>query len=70
MTTLFVSASNAQVDQTNRFEAQQEARLALDSLRREIHCANAVSGIAARRRLASITITLGSVLPDVRGRPA
>ena len=30
MTTLFVSASNAQVDQTNRVEAQQEARLALD----------------------------------------
>jgi type II secretory pathway pseudopilin PulG len=37
---LFVSASNAQVDMTRRFEAQQEARLALDKLRREIHCAS------------------------------
>ena len=31
MTTLFTSASNSQVDQTNRVEAQRNARLALDS---------------------------------------
>ncbi len=40
MATLFVSASNSQVDQTNRVEAQRDARLALDSLRREIRCAS------------------------------
>jgi Tfp pilus assembly protein PilW len=40
LTQLFVSASTAQVDMTRRFEAQQEMRLALDKLRREIHCAS------------------------------
>jgi prepilin-type N-terminal cleavage/methylation domain-containing protein len=40
LTQLFVSASTAQVDMTRRFEAQQNARLTLDKLRREIHCAS------------------------------
>jgi prepilin-type N-terminal cleavage/methylation domain-containing protein len=40
LTQLFVSASTAQVDMTRRFEAQQEMRVALDKLRREIHCAS------------------------------
>jgi prepilin-type N-terminal cleavage/methylation domain-containing protein len=44
LTQLFVSASTAQVDMTRRFEAQQDMRLALDKLRREIHCASAVTG--------------------------
>jgi prepilin-type N-terminal cleavage/methylation domain-containing protein len=43
MTTLFVSATTSQADQSNRVEAQQNGRLALDRLRREIHCASAVS---------------------------
>ena len=43
LTQLFVSASTAQVDMTRRFEAQQDMRLALDKLRREIHCANDVA---------------------------
>jgi type II secretory pathway pseudopilin PulG len=58
LTQLFVSASTAQVDMTNRFEAQQDMRLALDKLRREIHCANAVS-----RTPSSINISLGSYCP-------
>jgi type II secretory pathway pseudopilin PulG len=40
---LFVSASNSQVDQTNRVRAQIDGRVALDKLRREIHCASSVS---------------------------
>jgi prepilin-type N-terminal cleavage/methylation domain-containing protein len=40
---LFVSASKTQVDISGRFEAQQEGRLALDTLRREVHCASGVS---------------------------
>ena len=43
LTQLFVSATRTEVDQDKRFQAQQEARLALDSLRREIHCASAVT---------------------------
>ena len=47
LTQLFVSASTAQVDMTRRFEAQQNMRLALDKLRREIHCASAVHRCSA-----------------------
>ena len=57
---LFVSASHAQVDMNNRFQAQQNARLALDGLRREIHCASAVTGTPPT---TSITITLGAYCP-------
>jgi prepilin-type N-terminal cleavage/methylation domain-containing protein len=57
---LFVSASRAQADMNNRFQAQQTARLALDKLRREIHCAKAVSGTVPG---SSITITLGGYCP-------
>ena len=43
LTQLFVSASTAEVDMSKRVQAQQDARLALDKLRREIHCAKEVS---------------------------
>ena len=46
-----------------RFEAQQEGRIALDTLRREIHCASAISSTQTGAGLAepaSIKITLGS----------
>jgi prepilin-type N-terminal cleavage/methylation domain-containing protein len=39
LTAVFVSALHTEVDQNKRFEAQQNARLALVKLRREIHCA-------------------------------
>jgi prepilin-type N-terminal cleavage/methylation domain-containing protein len=61
LTQLFVSASTAQVDMTRRFEAQQEMRLALDKLRREIHCANNVAGAPPT---SSIVISLGSYCPS------
>jgi prepilin-type N-terminal cleavage/methylation domain-containing protein len=57
---LFSSASNAQNDMSNRFQAQQDARVALDKLRRELHCAKSVSGTVPGR---SITVTLGSYCP-------
>ena len=41
--TLLVQGSNAELDMNNRFQAQQDARLALDKLRRETHCASAVT---------------------------
>jgi prepilin-type N-terminal cleavage/methylation domain-containing protein len=58
---LFVSASHAQLDMNNRFQAQQNARLALDGLRREIHCA---SGVVGTPTTTSITITLGTYCPS------
>ena len=43
LTTVFVAATRAEVDATERFSAQQEARLALDHLRREAHCARFIA---------------------------
>jgi prepilin-type N-terminal cleavage/methylation domain-containing protein len=66
---LFMSAVNSQSDQTNRTQAQQEARLGLDKLRREIRCASTLttpSGYPA----SAITITLGSYCPTAGGAAA
>jgi type II secretory pathway pseudopilin PulG len=59
---LFVSASSAQVDMTRRFEAQQNMRLALDKLRREIHCAKVVTW-SGGLPTSEIKITLGAYCP-------
>jgi prepilin-type N-terminal cleavage/methylation domain-containing protein len=40
---VFVSSLRTEVDQNRRFEAQQNARLAVVKLRREIHCAKQVT---------------------------
>jgi prepilin-type N-terminal cleavage/methylation domain-containing protein len=37
---LFVAATNSEVQSNRRFQAQQNARLALDKLRREVHCSS------------------------------
>jgi prepilin-type N-terminal cleavage/methylation domain-containing protein len=57
LTTLFVQASNAEVDMNNRFQAQQDARLALDTMRREVHCASLATPTGSS---SSVTITLPS----------
>jgi prepilin-type N-terminal cleavage/methylation domain-containing protein len=41
LTTVFISGSSAQVRLNERFQAQQNSRLALDRLRVDIHCASA-----------------------------
>lgn len=56
---LFVQGTNAEVDMNNRFQAQQEARLALTKLRREAHCASAVSTYSQ----TSVTLTMASYCP-------
>jgi type II secretory pathway pseudopilin PulG len=56
LTTVFVTATNADTDMNNRFRAQQTARLALDKLRREVHCASAAT--PAGSATSSITLTL------------
>jgi prepilin-type N-terminal cleavage/methylation domain-containing protein len=57
---LFLASQSAALDMTNRVAAQQDGRLALDKLRREIHCASAVSGSPPA---PAITITLPSYCP-------
>jgi prepilin-type N-terminal cleavage/methylation domain-containing protein len=43
LVSLFTSGAKAELDLNRRFEAQQNARLALDRLRREAHCATSVT---------------------------
>lgn len=49
LTAVFVSASKAEIDMNKRFQAQQEARLALERLRREGHCAKAAPTVTVSR---------------------
>lgn len=57
LTTLFVQASNAELDMNGRFQAQQTARIALDKMRREVHCASVATPTG---QSSSVTITLPS----------
>ena len=64
LTALFISATTAEVDMRERFEAQQEARLAVDALRREVHCASAISQTGPS---PTVTLTLASGCPSGSG---
>jgi len=64
ITTLFVQASNAEFDMNRRFQAQQSARVAIDKMRREIHCSN---GITPTGVSSSITVTLPAYCPSAGG---
>lgn len=64
LTALFVQGSNGELDMNRRFQAQQTARVALDKLRREVHCSSAISPSGTS---SSITITLLSGCPTVVG---
>jgi prepilin-type N-terminal cleavage/methylation domain-containing protein len=57
LTTVFVHASNSENDMNNRFQAQLTARLALDKMRREVHCASVATPTGVS---SSVTITLAS----------
>jgi len=64
LTTLFVGASKGELDMNRRFQAQENARLSIDKLRREIHCASAVSPTGSS---SSITLTIPSQCPTAHG---
>jgi prepilin-type N-terminal cleavage/methylation domain-containing protein len=67
LTQLFTGSLVAEKDQTNRTEAQQDGRLALDKLRREIHCASSVAPTSGGYPTSSVTIRLGSWCPTSGG---
>jgi prepilin-type N-terminal cleavage/methylation domain-containing protein len=54
ITSIFVSGSKAEGRMNRRFQAQQNARLALDRIRKDIHCASDVSPYATN----SVTLVL------------
>lgn len=58
LTGLFVSASRAEIDMNHRFRTQQDARLALDALRGELHCARVITTSSGTWPSSSITLTL------------
>ena len=64
VTGVLVSGTNAQIDANNRFQAQTQARLALDTFRREVHCA---SGSTTASPAASVTLTLPVTCPTAAG---
>jgi prepilin-type N-terminal cleavage/methylation domain-containing protein len=66
LVSLFTSGAKAELDMNLRFQAQQNARLALDRMRRELHCA---SGITATPNTAvsSITVALPLQCPSSGG---
>lgn len=71
LTGIFLSGTKAQLNMTKRFDAQSNARLALDALRREIHCANKVTTNGTTQVVpadftparSSITIALAAPCP-------
>ena len=63
LTALFVSGAQAELDMNRRFQAQQQARIAADRLRREVHCASGITLTSA----ASITVTLPGHCPTAVG---
>ena len=60
VTEAMIAANKTEEDLNRRFGSQVNARIALDQLRREIHCASAVTPTGSS---ATITITLGSRCP-------
>jgi prepilin-type N-terminal cleavage/methylation domain-containing protein len=60
LASVLVVATKAEEEMNRRFASQINARIALDQLRREIHCASAVTPTGTS---ASIVIVLGSRCP-------
>ena len=61
---VFVQASNAELDMNRRFQAQQEARVAVDKMRREIHCSKAITPAG---NATAVTVTIPSQCPSSGG---
>ena len=62
--TLFVSGIRAEADMNRRFQAQQQTRVALAKLRREVRCA---SGVGTTPTSSQVTLNLGAYCPTAAG---
>ncbi len=63
LTALFLAGANSELESNRRFQAQQDARLAADRMRREVHCA----GGATLTNASSVTIHLLGHCPTAVG---
>ena len=69
---LFTSGARAELDVNRRFQAQQAARIALDKLRRELHCSDGLTKIdgtalADGVAVSGIRVSLPSQCPSALG---
>jgi prepilin-type N-terminal cleavage/methylation domain-containing protein len=66
LVSLFTSGAKAELDLNRRFEAQQNARFALDKIRRELHCSD---GVTATPNVAvnSISVSMPAQCPTAQG---
>ena len=64
LSTVLISAANAEQEMNRRFGSQINARIALDQLRREIHCASSVTPTGTS---SLIVVVLGSRCPSGTG---
>ena len=64
ITTLFIQATNAEFEMNRRFQAQQTARVAIDKMRREVHCASVITPTGVS---SSILVTLPAQCPSSGG---
>ena len=71
LTTLFASGAKAELDLNRRFEAQQNARLGLDKMRRELHCSNGITGTddlpLPTTPVAAVKVSLAAHCPSAAG---
>lgn len=61
---LLVSATKSEIEMNQRFQAQAQARMGLDRLRREVHCAISVSPSGPA---SSVTLTIPATCPTSGG---
>jgi hypothetical protein len=60
VTTTFIEGTRSELDSNNRFRAQIDAGIALDRLRKDVHCASDITPTGAS---GSITLTVPSGCP-------
>lgn len=67
ITSVFVSATRAEMDANRRFEAQVNARVALDKMRREIHCSKSAATAPSTGLAPLVTLTVARQCPTAVG---
>jgi prepilin-type N-terminal cleavage/methylation domain-containing protein len=67
---LFTTGAKAELDMNRRVQAQQAARIALDRMRRELHCSSSITpgtDTDGDGNVASLTVSLPSQCPSAKG---
>jgi prepilin-type N-terminal cleavage/methylation domain-containing protein len=62
LTTVFLGGTRAEVDLNNRFQAQNDAVMALDRLRRDVHCASSATAATATAVTLAVPCVPGGVI--------